>query len=447
MSLGFSKIKSNSPLARLTNKHLDDEFLKKAKLISHYIEGFHLKNTITTNVDGRRATINGKDVINFGSANYLGLDQHVDVLKATEVGLKKWGNHSGCSRIFSSHENMVLLEEETAKLVGGEKVLICPNTAQTHQAVIPTLFSNSDSHIFIDRHAHNSMYQASLVAKAKGAKISSVDSNNLKELEEKLSTVSEDSKVLLIDGLYSMQGHLPDIPNLDLICKKTNTILYIDDAHGIGIYGENGGGVRELFDLSFENLIITGTLQKGLGCFGGFVAANASLIDLLRVSSKAYIFSGTLQPHTVDAAMAAIKVCKSETGKVLRSKLSQTSLYLRNELKKMGFTVGKGDSPIISVESGGDIKTLFAGRFLFDQGIFLNSVLFPAVPKNEGILRISLTTLHSEEDISKLLNSFASLKKYWKTWVNLKNMQYFEEILKTQVKKVMKYGTEKVNSI
>lgn len=441
----FDKLSASTPLANLINQYLEEPELKKSKLLGHFIDDFHLKYTVTLNVDGRHVSVNGRDVVNFGSVNYLGLEQHPRVISASIEGLNKWGNHSGCSRVFSSHDNIIKLEKAVADLVGADKALICPNTAQTHLAVIPTLFSSSDCHIFIDRHAHTSMYQASLTAKAKGAKTDRVDTSEMELLERSLTDSKSKTKVLLVDGLYSMQGYLPDIKRLHEICEDTNTILYIDDAHGVGIYGENGGGICEHFNLGYNNVILTGTLQKALGCFGGFVAGSSPLIDVLRVSSKAYIFSGTIQPHAVEGALAAIEICKSEEGKELRKDLFKKSAHIRERLTKMGFSLEKGDSPIIPVLSGGDIKTLLAGRFLFDEGIFLNSVLFPAVPKGEGILRISVTTLHSDEDCERLLMAFEKLKTYWASWAgfNFKNLQYLEEILKAQARKVLTLGTEK----
>lgn len=410
--INLHRPKTSSPLNSMLASRLKTQELKRMKQFSSLLDAFHLKNTITTDVSGRNITINNISVKNFSSANYLGFDQHPQVIEAAIAGIKKFGNHSGCSRIFSSQENIVELEFVVAKLVGAEKSLICANVSQVHAGAIPALFSGSSCEIFIDRYAHTSLYQASLISKAKGSSLTRVDVDSLSELKNSLEISTKETKVLLIDGLYSMQGNIPDIISIQNICRDTNTILYIDDAHGLGIYGENGGGVAELLNLKFDNLILVGSLQKGLGAFGAFIAGSETLIDILRVSSKSYIFSGTLQPQAVDGALAAIKISKSDEGRKLRDELYKKSKDIRKKLSKLNFKVldPEGNSPIISVEMGSDLRTLMAGKTIFDQGVYLNSVMYPAVSKDHGILRISLNVIHSDEDIAALINAFRTLR-------------------------------------
>jgi glycine C-acetyltransferase len=403
----------SAPLSRLINRLLDGPELRRARTYSDLLDGFHLKNTLTTEVNGRKVVIDGKPVINFGSANYLGFEHHPAILKAAREALTEWGNHSGCSRIFSSHENIVRLENNIAELVGAEAVMVCANTSQTHEGVIPALFSSPQAVIFLDRYAHTSMYQAAQIAVAKGAKVVRVDIRDLEDTRSKIrSEATRSVRVMMVDGVYSMQGHVPDLKGLQALCDSEDTILYIDDAHGIGIYGENGGGVVEMLGLSFTNMILVGTLQKGLGCFGGFIAGHRSLIDALRICSRSYVFSGTLQPQAVEAGLVAIELSKSEEGKAQRARLHANSTKIRRELQALGFKVQDGDSPIISVLIGAELKTLLSGRKLFDEGIFLNSVLYPATPKGEGLLRISLNSIHTDEEIATLITGFAALKKY-----------------------------------
>lgn len=438
----FNKIrlpmpKSRSPLSSRLAVMLRTSELKRMKQFSGLLEAFHLKNTITTDVSGRNVIINGREVKNFSSANYLGLDQHPEVISAAIKGLQKLGNHSGCSRIFSSHENIVELEEEISNLVGSEKTLICANVSQTHIGAIPALFSGEACEIFIDKYAHTSMYQASLVAKAKGTQLTRVNVDSLIDLRRMLTATKREVKVLLIDGLYSMQGNIPDIRAIYKLCEETNTILYIDDAHGMGIYGENGGGVAELLDLKFDNMILVGSLQKGLAAFGGFITGSRTLIDILRVSSKAYIFSGTLQPQAVEAALAAIKISRSDEGRTLRSELYRKSKQIRTRLSELKFQVldAEGNSPIIAVEMGSDLRTLMAGKALFDSGVYLNSVMYPAVPKDKGILRISLSSIHTEEDIQALLSAFTELRDSLNNHPNklIENFSYFLRIARSKL--------------
>ena len=402
---------SNSALGKLLQRHFSSPELKRMNFYSKFFSEIHLKNTVTTKVQNRLVEINGKQVINYGSANYLGLDQHPEVIDAAIRGIRTLGNHSGCSRMFSSHYNIILLEKEISELVGAESVLVGANVSQVHEGTIPALFSSPDCTLFIDRFAHTSMHQAALIAKAKGAHIERVNVSSLEETSKKIIACSSPHKVILVDGLYSMQGDLPDLLGLETLCKRQRCILYVDDAHGLGIYGSKGGGVAEAFQLSFENLVLVGSLQKGLGAFGAFVAGEKSLVDLLRVTSRSHIFSGTLQPAAVEGARKAIEISRSDEGKNLRNQLQESSQYLRRRLQEMGYIVPSGSSPIIPVTIGEDAMTLMSGRKMFDMGIYINSVLYPAVPRNQGILRISLTTGHSRENNEALLNAFERLKE------------------------------------
>jgi 8-amino-7-oxononanoate synthase len=399
-------------LASHLNRVLKAPDIRRARALARLLKGFHLKDTTTSAVNGRRTVIEGRSVVNFGSANYLGLEQHPEVLAAARKALSQWGNHSGCSRIFSSHENLIELELSLASLVGAESAIVYANTSSAHIGTIPALFSRPKTVLFLDRYAHMSMHHAALIAVAKGARIVRIDIRDLDETAKRITAEPGSLKVVLVDGVYSMQGTVPDLSGLQAVCDQCDAILYIDDAHGIAILGENGGGVAELFGLSFENMILVGGLQKGLGAYGGFVAGSRSLIDILRVSARTYVFSGTMQPQAVEGSLAAIRVCRSEEGKRLRAQLDAISMHVRKGLSGIGFEVETGASPIVSVLIGSELRTLLAGRKLFDLGVYVNSVLFPATPKGEGLLRISLNAIHTDEEIALLLETFAELKTY-----------------------------------
>ncbi len=400
------------PLPKHLNRVLRTPEIRRARALARLLEGFHLKDTTTSAVNGRRTVIEGRSVVNFGSANYLGLEQHPEVLDAARKALSLWGNHSGCSRIFSSHENLIALEVSLASLVGAESAIVYANTSSAHIGTIPALFSRPKTVLFLDRYAHMSMHHAAWIAVAKGARIVRIDVRDLGETARRIEAETASIKVVLVDGVYSMQGTVPDLGALQAVCDRCDAILYIDDAHGIAILGENGGGVAEHFRLPFENMILVGGLQKGLGAYGGFVAGSKSLIDILRVSSRTYVFSGTMQPQAVEGSLAAIRVCRSDEGKRLRARLEMISTRVREGLNEVGFPVETVTSPIVSVVIGSELRTLLAGRKLFDLGIYVNSVLFPATPKGEGLLRVSLNAIHTDEEIAILLDAFAKLRLY-----------------------------------
>lgn len=402
----------SSPLNGLLESISESSEVARVRRIKRFLSSFHLKNTVTQSVQGRKISLNNKRVINFGSANYLGFDMHPEVIDAAISGVRNWGTHSGCSRIFSTHENLLTLERQISDLVGAEDAMVGVNVAAIHAGVIPALFGDRAAVLFVDRLAHTSIYQACLIAQSKGAQIRSTEVSDLSALKDQLSRGRAAIKVLLIDGIYSMHGHTPDLQRIQAICNDTNTILYIDDAHGIGICGARGGGVAEEFKLDYENLLLVGSLQKGLACFGGFIAAKRPIIELLKTMSTTYIFSGTLQPPAVESAIRAIEICRSEEGGRLRSQLKRMSREFRAALIVLGFEVPDGESPIVPVYIGAEVNTLMAGRKMYDLGYYLNSVLFPAVPKGEGILRVSLTASHTQDDVDGLVLAFAELKRY-----------------------------------
>ncbi len=410
-------LKPNSqcaPLNRLIQSRMQEDDFKRIKRLGFLLEHFHLKHTVTESVSGRKIVIDGREVINFGSANYLGYEQHLEIIKASQEALERLGTHAGCSRIFSSHSNIVALEEEISALVGSQSTMIGHNISQIHAGVIPALFSSKNSVLFIDRFAHTSIYQACLMAKAKGAEIIQVDVENQKETLQKIQATKKDRNCLFVDGVYSMQGHIPPLLQLSDMAREENLILYVDDAHGVGIYGENGGGVREELGLGFDNLLLIGSLQKAFGTYGGFISGNKEVLDFLRSTSKAYIFSGTLQPSAVEGARKAVELCQTPDGRALRQRLKKMSIDVRAELRRLGYEVPLGNSPILPVSIGSDLTTLMTGRKMFDLGIYLNSVTFPAVPQGQGVLRISLTAIHSEIEIAALLAAFVELKSYLK---------------------------------
>jgi len=397
--------------------HFRTPRMRRLRFLAAHLGAFHLKNMTAEPVDAqdgsvRQVRLLGREVVNFGSGNYLGLDRHPAVTEAAIDGLRRLGHHPGSSRIFYSQENCLLLEKELAELVGAEASMVCVNVAQTHQGAIPALFGDKSSTIFVDRYAHTTLYLAAMIAKSRGARVVNVDTRDEEDLRRKMTRERRANNVLLIDGVYSMQGELPRIPALQALCDELKAVLYIDDAHGIGILGDRGGGVAELFNLRYDNLIVVGSLQKGLACFGGFIAARAEVIEFLRMTSTSYIFSGPLQPHTVESVRAAVKVCRSDEGRALRALLLEKSARIRDSLRGMGYQVDEHPTPIIAVPIGGDVDTMMSGRKVFDQGVFVNSVVFPAVPKGEGILRITVNSIHTEAEIARLLESFADLKRY-----------------------------------
>lgn len=407
-------LKQNStknPLQKTVEKILETNKFKKYKFFNSIFSKFHLKNQISKSQNNRKIVIGEKELINFASFNYLGLDQDRRTIQAAIDAFKDYGLHSGSSRIFHSNKSIFELEMKISKLVKSEASLTCVNVSQIHQGAIPALFGNTETCIFIDKFAHTSIYQAAKIAKSDGAEIIIVNVADKEALVSKLKSSIRSQKVLMLDGIYSMHGHTPDFDFLQQECKKQNTSLYIDDAHGIGILGKQGGGIAERFNVNYDNALIIGSLHKALGICGGFIAGNKTVIDVLRLSASTYVFSGTLQPSAIAASSTAIDICMSPEGNMLRDRVNKYSKLVRSELESIGFELFPADSAIVSVILKDDLRTLVAGRRLFDMGIYVNSVLHPAVPKGQSCLRISICANHSIKEIDNLIQAFKELKK------------------------------------
>ncbi|MBX3021085.1 MAG: aminotransferase class I/II-fold pyridoxal phosphate-dependent enzyme [Bdellovibrionales bacterium] len=402
----------SSPLARLVRDRQDSPEYSRLRRIGGLLEAFHMKYSVTSQSRGRWAVINGKQVINFGSANYLGLDQHPEVIDASKDAIDSMGTHADGARGFATHYNVAALENELAALVGTTGTMIGHNVNQIHAGVIPTLFGEEGSVLFVDRSAHPSLVQGAMSSKGKGARVVSVNCEQPADLEQAFTAYPFRHGALLIDGIYGMQGQSAPLKSLDQICRKAGLLLYVDDAHGVGVLGESGGGAIEACGLSFDNVLMIGSLDKALGAYGGFVAGQKAVIDFLRVSSKVQLYSGTLQPAAIEGARAAVRVVRSAEGARRRAQVQENSRWLRARLLELGYIVPGGESPLVPVPIGADMVTLMAGRYLFDRGIFVNSIVHPVVLYGQGLLRISLTAVHDHEQMQQLVEAFASLRDY-----------------------------------
>ncbi len=386
---------------------------KLVRIIEQFGEdhaGSHLKDLVVDEVGpGREIVVNGSRVVNFGSDSFLGLDQDARVQAAIRRGLKKWGTHNGASRAFASVRANVEAEEILAEWLGIESVLIYPSVTLANLGAIPGLAGRNDA-IVLDEYAHNSMQEAAKVARANGAKVATFahnDPDSLRKTLEKLRPYR--CALVCIDGVYSMSGEVPPMVELDEVARSLDAVLYIDDAHGTGVLGRNGRGtVLETLG-SYDNAFVVGSLSKAFSCAGGFVAGPESFQRLLKIRSNSYIFGGPVVPPYLEAIGAVVKILLSEEYNVLRGRLDEHVRRLTKGLDDLDLIVIGGTTPIVTVFVGDESATLTAGKFLFDRGYYVQSVLFPAVPYHGGVLRIQCNANHSKESILGLRDAFAAL--------------------------------------
>jgi 7-keto-8-aminopelargonate synthetase-like enzyme len=355
--------------------------------------------------------IGDREVINFASFGYLGLEKHPHLGKAISEAFNKYGTSTGASRIFHEPESLIDLQNEIARVVGAEKALVAVNVAVINQGIIPALFSGKESVLYLDKRAHATIQAGAKLAEASGATCTRVEASDLVKLERFFQQTPSTAtrKVLLVDGVYSMHGHVLPLKEIQELCRRYNVILYVDDAHGFGIYGEHGGGVVEEFALPYDNLLYVGSLNKGIGANGGFVAGNREIIETLRGIALCFVFSDSVSPLTIASARAALEISVSVEGNRRRKALRLNSIFLREQLSSLGFDVPTGESPVVPVPIGDEEETLRAGLFLLDQGIYVNSVVYPAVSKGSGLLRISLNANHTVTQLAMLVSAIKKL--------------------------------------
>ena len=351
--------------------------------------------------------IEGKERIMMGSNNYLGLTHHPEVLGAARSALERYG--SGCtgSRFLNGtldlHEQ---LETELAEFLGKESCLVFSTGYQANLGVISGLVGRGDV-VFLDKLDHASIVDG---AKMSHGETTRFNHGDLAGLERKLQRVPEGTgTMLIVDGVYSMEGDVADLPALLRITQKYGAALAVDDAHSIGVLGPKGDGTAAHFGVTEEVDLIVGTFSKSLASIGGFAAGAENIIHYLKHHSRPLIFTAALPPSNTAGVLAALHVMQREPER--RDALWANTRRLQDGLRTLGFDIGPTDTPIVPVLIGPLETTFLFWRKLFDAGVFTNPVVPPAVPPSQCRLRTSLMATHTDEQIDRALDTFGRLGK------------------------------------
>ncbi|MDB5311418.1 MAG: bioF [Gemmataceae bacterium] len=381
------------------------------KLFADYPELLMKDQTVEAVRPDRTFKIAGRWVTNFGSDSFLGLDQDPRVQEAVERGVQDWGTHNGSSRAFSSIRPNVVAEEKIAAWMGTETALIYPSVTLANQGALPGLVTRHDV-VVADQFAHNSIDEGMKIAKARGVRTAKFAHNDPADLARVLAELRPYRHALIaVDGVYSMSGQLPPLREFQQIGIETDGILYVDDAHGTGVLGERGRGtVRDALG-NYDNTLVVGSLSKAFSCFGGFVAGPAAAREVLKLRSNSLIFGGPVPPPYLEAVCAVVDILDSPEYERIRGRLDANVRHLAAGAGGLGLVVMGGLVPIVSVLVGAEDVTLQAGRVLFEQGYYVQSVVFPAVPHGAGVLRIQVNANHAPAQIDGLLAALAELQR------------------------------------
>jgi 8-amino-7-oxononanoate synthase len=351
---------------------------------------------------GTEVTIAGKRLIMAGSNNYLGLTKHPKVMAAAEDALRRFGTSNNGSRFLNGTlELHVELERRLAKFMGKEAALVFSTGYLTNLGSISALVDKGDV-VILDKDAHACIVD--------GARLSYGDvkrfrHNDIRDLERILSSLpARAGKLVIVDGLYSMEGDLAPLPEIVRLAREHKARVLVDDAHGIGVLGARGAGACEAQSVEDQVDLVMGTFSKSFASLGGFIAGPREVMDYLRHHARALIFSASITPASVAAALASLDIIESEEGAGLRERLRQISITMREGFRARGLEVGNGgETPIVPIFIGDRMKTMQVWRKILDRGVFVNAILVPAVAPGRDLLRTSYMASHKDEQLQTIL--------------------------------------------
>ena len=356
--------------------------------------------------EGTEVIYQGKRLIMIGSNNYLGLTTHPKVREAAIEAIKRYGTSCTGSRFLNGtlalHEQ---LESELAEWVGKEAALVFSTGMQTNLGTISALIGRDDV-VILDKDDHASIVDG---ARLGYGKIERFRHNDMDHLERVLKSIPETAgKLLVVDGLFSMEGDLAPLPEMTKLAKKYNARLMVDDAHGMGVMGD-GRGTAAHFGVTDEVDLIMSTFSKAFASLGGFIAGDEDTIHYIKHTARALIFSASIPPANAAAALAALQVMREEPE--LSRRVRAVADKMRKGYTDLGFNIGNSITPVVPIIIGSDEKTFITWKLLFENGVFVNPVISPAVTPGRQLLRTSYMATHTDAQMDKVLEIFSRVGK------------------------------------
>lgn len=349
--------------------------------------------------------INGKRTIMIGSNNYLGLTSDPRVIKAAREAVDKYGTGCSGSRFLNGTLDLhVELEKRLAAFVRKEAALTFSTGFQTNLGIISAIAGRND-YIICDSLNHASIVDG---CRLSFAKILKYDHNDMEDLERILKNIPENhGKLIVFDGVFSMEGHIANAPEIVRLAKKYGARTMVDDAHGFGVLGKHGRGTAEHFGLEKDIDIIMSTFSKSLASLGGFMAASEDVIHYVKHNSRPFIFSASIPPSNAAAALEALNIIEAEPERVTH--LWDNARYMHKGLEKLNIPIGELITPIIPVMTWENERTFIITKLLLNEGVYVNPVIAPAVQPGHCMLRTSYTATHTKEQLDYALEGFGKV--------------------------------------
>lgn len=374
-----------------------------AELDERKVQHLYRQRRILQSAQQPEVTVDGQSYLAFCANDYLGLANHPELIQAFQQTANQYGVGGGASHLVNGHSyEHHALEDELAEFTGRERALLFSSGYMANVGVINALLSKQDA-VFQDRLNHASLLDAGLLS---GARFQRYQHNNVEHLNQRMLGTEARRKLVVTDGVFSMDG---DIAPLLALCKsaqQADAWVMVDDAHGFGVLGENGGGCAEHFGLSQDELpILVGTLGKAFGTSGAFVAGSEVLIETLIQQARTYIYTTSMPPAVAAATRASLKLIQKELWR--REHLKQLIQQLRQGCEQLGLQLMDSPTPIQPIVIGESEKAIAMSQKLQAKGIFIAAIRPPTVPKGSARLRITLSAEHTKEQVNRLLDALA----------------------------------------
>ncbi|WP_305908507.1 8-amino-7-oxononanoate synthase [Methylomarinum sp. Ch1-1] len=368
-------------------------------------QGLYRRRRVIEGAQGIEVWVDGERLINFSSNDYLGLANHPAVVSALKNGAERYGVGSGSAHLICGHSSAHhALEEELADFTGRRRALLFSTGYMANIGVISALVGRSDK-VLEDRLNHASLLDGGLLSRAQFQRYRHADSA---DLEDKLSGSSR-RQLIVTDGVFSMDGDLAPLPAMAKLAEEHQATLMVDDAHGIGVLGDHGAGVLQHFGLSQQQVpVLMGTLGKGLGTFGAFVAGSEDLIELLIQQARSYVFTTAMPAAVAEATRASLKIVRTEPWR--REKLQMLSQRFREGASQLGWRLLDSASAIQPILIGDSRQTIAASEALLRQGYWVGAIRPPTVPQGQARLRVTFSANHQQQHVDGLLTALAAIK-------------------------------------
>ncbi len=349
--------------------------------------------------------VDGRQMLSFCSNDYLGLANHPEVIRALQQGAGRYGVGSGSAHLISGHSRAhEELEEALAVFTGRPRALLFSTGYMANIGVVSALLGRGDL-LFEDRLNHASLVDAGVLSRARMKRYQHADADSL---ERQLGAAGEERRLIVTDGVFSMDGDLAPLPDLAQLAAQNNAWLMVDDAHGLGVLGETGGGCTSHFGLSEEEVpILMGTLGKALGTFGAFVAGSEALIETLIQQARPYVYTTATPPALAEATLVSLQIAQEEAWR--REHLQKLITRFREQVAGFGLSLMASETPIQPIVAGSAGQALTWSRHLETQGILVSAIRPPTVPEGSARLRITLSANHSDDQLQRLLEVLAEL--------------------------------------